>query len=73
MKELQKQIGERLRDWRKKELQKDSKTVAAMCNLSAPMYSQIENGERGPSVVTLSDIHTATGINLHWLLTGNNS
>ena len=70
MKQLLSQIGARLRDWRENEMEKDSKTVASMCDLSPAMYCQIEKGERGPSVSTLSALHDATGVNLHWLITG---
>lgn len=67
--ELYKNIGRRLLT-RRKELQYTQEKVAEMLEVSTGFYGMIERGEKSPSIEKLVMIHEKLGIDITYLLTG---
>jgi transcriptional regulator with XRE-family HTH domain len=61
-------VGERLREWRKKSKLKLLE-LASVIKISQGSLSDLENNKSLPSANTLASIHTHTNLNIIWLLT----
>lgn len=62
-------LGSRLREWRKSYGIR-AQALAKLIGVSQGSISDIENGVTNPSVNTILKFLKKTGINIHWLLTG---
>lgn len=72
MEELKKEMGKRLALHRKNVLHLTQEQTAEILDISLKHYSEIERGITGISVDGLVKISKLLGINVDYLLTGNN-
>lgn len=49
---------------------KNQKELAELCDVTHQYFSQAINGRHVPSLKVLTPLAKETGVNLHWLLTG---
>lgn len=64
-----KSIGERIRD-RRKELQLTQNDIKSACGISSGALSEIENGNRTPSVLAFHALSEVLQCTMDWLATG---
>lgn len=62
-------IGKRIRE-RRKELNLTQTDIYHKCGIASGALSQIENGNRTPSIVTFYALSQALDCNMEWLATG---
>ncbi len=65
-------IGERLKQLRKS-LKLSQIQLGEKLKIKASAISQMENGRIKPSMETMQNLSTLSGVNLHWLITGKGS
>lgn len=66
---IMKSIGERIRD-RRKELHLTQNDIKSACGISSGALSEIENGNRTPSVVIFHALANVLECSMDWLATG---
>lgn len=69
---IMKSIGERIRD-RRKELHLTQNDIKSACGISSGALSEIENGNRTPSVVIFHALANVLECSMDWLATGESS
>lgn len=69
---IMKSIGERIRD-RRKELHLTQTDIKAACGISSGALSEIENGNRTPSVIIFHALSEVLQCSMDWLATGESS
>ncbi|MFV0362254.1 MAG: helix-turn-helix domain-containing protein [Suipraeoptans sp.] len=65
-------IGSRLKA-RRKELGLTQTDIHAKCGIASGAMSQIENGTRTPSAITLYNLAQVLECSMEWLITGNST
>ncbi len=65
-------IGNRIRD-RRKELRLTQTDVFHECGIASGALSQMENGTRTPSAITLYKLSQVLKCNMEWLITGKST
>lgn len=66
---IMKSIGERIRN-RRKELHLTQTDIRAACGISSGALSEIENGNRTPSIITFHALSEVLQCSMDWLATG---
>ena len=66
-----KSIGERIRD-RRKELRLTQNDIKSACGISSGALSEIENGNRTPSIIIFHSLSEVLNCSMDWLATGKN-
>ena len=66
---IMKSIGERIRN-RRKELHLTQTDIRAACGISSGALSEIENGNRTPSVIIFHALSEVLQCSMDWLATG---
>lgn len=69
---IMKSIGKRIRD-RRKELHLTQNDIKSACGISSGALSEIENGNRTPSVVIFHALANVLECSMDWLATGESS
>ena len=69
---IMKSIGERIRD-RRKELHLTQNDIKSACGISSGALSEIESGNRTPSVVIFHALANVLECSMDWLATGESS
>lgn len=69
MKIIMKSIGERIK-YRRKELHLTQTDIKAACGISSGALSEIENGNRTPSVIIFHELSEVLQCSMDWLATG---
>lgn len=65
-------IGKRIED-RRKELKLTQTDIKRECGISSGALSEIENGNRTPSIITFQLLSQTLNCSMDWLATGNSS
>lgn len=66
---IMKSIGERIRD-RRKELHLTQNDIKSACGISSGALSEIENGNRTPSIIIFHALSEVLQCSMDWLATG---
>lgn len=65
-------IGKRIKE-RRKELKLTQNDIDQRCGIASGALSQIENGTRTPSAITLYKLSQVLKCNIEWLITGDST